>query len=97
MLTYFAEITSVSDPFYKRCKCRESDGRELGARCPKLRRADGSWNPRAVVLVSWLGAVPRETSNQLAKMGSIESNVDSIARDVGGRLTSLVSVVRCNA
>ncbi|MBB6551271.1 hypothetical protein HD593_006066 [Nonomuraea rubra] len=29
---------------YKRCKCRQ-DGRELGARCPKLRRANGSWNP----------------------------------------------------
>ncbi|MEU9838361.1 tyrosine-type recombinase/integrase [Actinomadura sp. NPDC048032] len=31
---------------YKRCKCRGDDGRELGADCPKLRRKDGSWNPR---------------------------------------------------
>lgn len=30
---------------YKRCKCRDGDGRELGAGCPKLRRRDGSWNP----------------------------------------------------
>jgi Phage integrase family len=29
----------------KRCKCRDGDGRELGARCPKLKRKDGSWNP----------------------------------------------------
>ncbi|MFC5821811.1 hypothetical protein, partial [Nonomuraea harbinensis] len=29
---------------YKRCKCREN-GRELGAKCPKLRRKDGTWNP----------------------------------------------------
>lgn len=30
---------------YKRCKCRDADGRELGAACPKLRRRDESWNP----------------------------------------------------
>jgi len=30
---------------YKRCKCRDADGRELGRNCPKLRRGDGSWNP----------------------------------------------------
>ncbi|GAA5132467.1 tyrosine-type recombinase/integrase [Pseudonocardia adelaidensis] len=33
----------------KRCGCTEVvDGkrRQLGARCPKLRRSDGSWNPR---------------------------------------------------
>jgi len=29
---------------YKRCKCRKN-GRELGAKCPKLRRKDGTWNP----------------------------------------------------
>lgn len=30
---------------FKRCKCRDGDGRELGTACPKLRRRDGSWNP----------------------------------------------------
>lgn len=30
---------------FKRCKCRDADARELGAKCPKLRRKDGSWNP----------------------------------------------------
>ncbi len=30
---------------FKRCKCRDDGGRELGAKCPKLRRANGSWNP----------------------------------------------------
>lgn len=30
---------------YKRCKCRDGDGRELGAQCTKLKRRDGSWNP----------------------------------------------------
>jgi integrase len=36
----------VSEPVYKRCKCRGGDGKELGADCPKLKRSDGSWNPR---------------------------------------------------
>jgi hypothetical protein len=31
---------------YKRCRCREGDGRELGTKCPSLRRKDGAWNPR---------------------------------------------------
>ena len=34
---------------YKRCGCTEvTDGkrRQLGKNCPKLRRADGAWNPR---------------------------------------------------
>lgn len=36
----------MSDPVYKRCKCRDGDGRDLGASCSKLRRRDGSWNPK---------------------------------------------------
>ncbi|TMR92689.1 site-specific integrase [Nonomuraea basaltis] len=36
---------------FKRCKCRQ-DGRELGAKCPRLRRKDGSWNPNHG---SWYG------------------------------------------
>ncbi len=31
---------------YKRCKCRDADGKELGAKCPKLRRSNGTWNPK---------------------------------------------------
>ncbi|GAA3738031.1 tyrosine-type recombinase/integrase [Spinactinospora alkalitolerans] len=31
---------------YKRCKCRDEAGRELGQSCPKLRRKNGTWNPR---------------------------------------------------
>lgn len=37
---------------YKRCKCRDESGRELGAKCPKLHRANGSWNPNHG---SWYG------------------------------------------
>lgn len=28
----------------KRCGCRSDDGRQLGARCPRLRRRDGGWS-----------------------------------------------------
>src|SRR4051794_10141429 len=31
---------------YKRCRCRDATGRELGAECPSLHRKDGTWNPR---------------------------------------------------
>ena len=31
---------------YKRCRCRDGAGRELGSACPSLRRKDGAWNPR---------------------------------------------------
>jgi integrase len=34
------------EPYYKRCKCRNADDKELGAECPKLKRSDGSWNPK---------------------------------------------------
>ncbi len=28
---------------FKRCGCRDEDGKQLGTRCPKLRRRDGSY------------------------------------------------------
>ena len=31
---------------YKRCKCRDEAGREIGASCPRLKRIDGSWSPQ---------------------------------------------------
>lgn len=37
---------------FKRCKCRDDAARELGAKCPKLRRKDSSWNPNHG---SWYG------------------------------------------
>ena len=36
----------MNDSIYKRCKCRDDDGKELGADCPELKRRDGAWNPR---------------------------------------------------
>ncbi len=37
---------SRGEPVYKRCKCRGADDKDLGANCPKLKRADNSWNPK---------------------------------------------------
>ncbi|GAB2509131.1 hypothetical protein [Nocardiopsis aegyptia] len=31
---------------YKRCRCRDDGGKELGQKCPDLRRKNGTWNPR---------------------------------------------------
>jgi hypothetical protein len=30
---------------FKRCSCRDANGRRLGSRCPQLRRGRGAWNP----------------------------------------------------
>ncbi len=31
---------------FKRCRCRDADGKELGMDCPRLRRSNGTWSPR---------------------------------------------------
>ncbi|MGH3548070.1 MAG: tyrosine-type recombinase/integrase [Pseudonocardiaceae bacterium] len=31
---------------FKRCGCLREDGKQLGPRCPRLHRKDGTWNPR---------------------------------------------------
>lgn len=36
----------MSDSIYKRCKCRGADKKDVGAGCLKLKRKDGSWNPK---------------------------------------------------
>lgn len=30
---------------YKRCTCKDANGKTLGSKCPKLRRAGGGWHP----------------------------------------------------
>lgn len=30
---------------YKRCGCKDDDGKALGGKCPRLRRAGGGWHP----------------------------------------------------
>lgn len=65
---------------YKRCKCRDADGRELGADCPKLRRRDGSWNPSHG---SWYGKtsipVPQGAPRLALRAGGFASREDLTA------------------
>ena len=42
---------------YKRCRCRDADGKELGANCPSLHRKDGAWNPRHGQWYFWVELV----------------------------------------
>ncbi|TQS42816.1 site-specific integrase [Cryptosporangium phraense] len=38
-------MSTTSGTLSKQCSCRGPDGRKLGTRCPKLRRAGGTWSP----------------------------------------------------
>jgi hypothetical protein len=40
-------MASHDGSVFKRCGCRDQmTGKPLGAKCPKLRREEGGWNPR---------------------------------------------------
>jgi hypothetical protein len=44
-----ARRCGIVSQLFKRCGCSEivnGKRRQLGSKCPKLRRADGTWNPR---------------------------------------------------
>lgn len=64
----------------KRCKCRDGSGRELGAKCPKLKRRDGSWNPKHGTwqAVSYLPAVKGQQRARL-RAGGFANQVDLTA------------------
>ncbi|WP_165960060.1 tyrosine-type recombinase/integrase [Nonomuraea longispora] len=72
---------------FKRCKCRQ-DGRELGAKCPRLRRKDGSWNPNHG---TWYGKeeVPAGPDGKRVylRLGGFKTETDLIAfYEKAGRL-----------
>lgn len=71
---------------FKRCGCTEAvDGRrkQLGARCPKLRRSDGTWNPRHGVWYYQLGRKPRGGfASQAEAQQALESARDRVRRGV---------------
>lgn len=73
---------------FKRCGCSEViDGKrkQLGARCPKLRRTDGTWNPRHGTWYFQLGRKPR---GGFGSQGEAQAALDS-ARDRVRRGVSL--------
>ncbi|MCG5216549.1 site-specific integrase [Streptosporangium sp. KLBMP 9127] len=74
----------------KRCKCRQ-DGRELGVKCPRLRRKDGSWNPNHG---SWYGKeeVPAGPDKRRVylRLGGFATETDLIAvYEKAGRLLDI--------
>ncbi|MGW4796332.1 hypothetical protein ACWEPC_28315, partial [Nonomuraea sp. NPDC004297] len=78
---------------FKRCKCRQ-DGRELGAKCPKLRRKDGSWNPNHG---TWYGKkeVPAGPDGKRIhlRLGGFKTETDLIAfYEKAGRLLEVPEV-----
>ncbi|MET8987735.1 site-specific integrase [Nonomuraea wenchangensis] len=75
---------------YKRCKCRE-DGRELGAKCPKLRRANGSWNPNHGTYYGKAEVPSGPDGNRVyLRCGGFASEADLIAfYDAAGRLLDI--------
>jgi integrase len=86
---------------YKRCGCRDENGKQLGARCPKLRRRDGTWNPRHgawTFAVSYAGRNGKRTqivrggfTSEAEAQDELDSAKAKIGRgaDVTGVLTGL--------
>lgn len=74
---------------YKRCGCRDEDGKQLGARCPKLRRRDDTWNPRHgawTFAVSYAGRNGKRT--QIVRGGfasevEAQSELDKVRAKIG--------------
>ncbi|HXW86644.1 MAG TPA: site-specific integrase [Streptosporangiaceae bacterium] len=77
----------MNEPIFKRCRCRGDDGRDLGDRCPKLRRSDGSWNRRhgTWYFVLELRAGPNGRRRQIRRGGFDTRDDASAARDEAKR------------
>lgn len=76
---------------FKRCRCRGEDGREFGAKCPQLRRADGSLNPRHGTW-SWRIELPAGPvqARKVIKRGA--HRTEGEAEQEGKRVVELLSI-----
>ena len=94
-----------------RCDCADpATGRPYGQRCPKLWRADGSWNSRHGK-AGWAARIPASGGTRLVKRYGYDSKADAeaAARNVGklldlapddatrARIGDLIVSVRRNA
>ena len=69
----------MSDPIYKRCKCRDEEtGRDVGANCPKLRRAASRIQLRVVpgadhtnVLLARIAVAHHTAKSHVPLLGSV--------------------------
>ena len=65
---------------YKRCKCRDADGKELGAGCPKLKRSTGAWNSKHGVWYFQLELEPGPNGKRRkVRKGGFETSDDAEA------------------
>lgn len=71
---------------FKRCGCTEMvDGkrRQLGVKCPKLRRSDGTWNPRHGSWFFQLGRTKRGGfATQIEATNALDAGRDRVRRGV---------------
>lgn len=83
---------------YKRCKCRGVDGRELGSRCPDLRRADGSYNPKHGTWYARLEADPDPDTGRrrMPRRGGFRTKDDAASwlDDIKDKMARGVDVTR---
>src|SRR5688500_14910764 len=84
---------------YKRCKCRDDSGKEIGAACPRLRRADGAWNPKHGAWYFRLELpVAEGERRQVMKRGGFDSQKKAeAARDAVDRLLAIPERGRAGA
>lgn len=111
-------MSSSKGQLYKRCGCstpvldedgqpvRDSKGRpkrrQLGARCPKLKRADGSWSPRhgtwtlSVALPGKGGKTRQVVRSGFATAADAQAELDQLKQRAqkGGVVTERVTVER---
>ncbi|GAA1550320.1 tyrosine-type recombinase/integrase [Dactylosporangium maewongense] len=67
---------------FKRCRCRDDAGRELGKRCPQMHRADGSLNPRHGSW-SWRIEMPTDSTTEkrrVIKRGAHRTEGEALAQ-----------------
>ncbi|WP_007512263.1 site-specific integrase [Pseudofrankia saprophytica] len=76
---------------YKRCGCRDAGGRQLGNRCPKLRRKGGAWRSDHGAWVYQVDLPPSaDGRRQLARRGGLTSQTAAEAEI--GRIRDLIAV-----
>src|SRR5436305_946443 len=70
----------VKGTTYKRCGCRDTNGKLLGKTCPKLRRPGGSWNPNHGVWYLQIELPPRaDGTRRPQRRGGFDSQTDAAA------------------
>jgi integrase len=76
---------------FKRCRCSGDDGRELGAKCTKLRRSDGSYSPGHGYWQFGLD-LPTEPGQKRQRPKRGHFRTETEAAKVGAQVAALLSI-----